>query len=348
MNKDKRLIIHIGMSRTATTNLQRGLFPLLHNDGVINYLGKADNMYNKINNGEIVRENFEKIINYILYNKGENSCDNNIIKPGILNILSDERICCSTYRLKTWGNNIDDSISIPKKIYNYFNSEASQIIILLTIRNQQTLIPSSFARLYSIFLNNPENESMKNYFAYNINEISLEHYLYFFLENKNLFNWYYDKLISSYIQYFSRENIKVLFFEDYLYNKDFYIEELSNVIKISKDRISSSLEGLHFHRDVHNNEEMIISVNQKKLLQKTMKSVYKNSIIHAVYRPVKKHWPDNFLSRLYKHKTNKSYLIKNLTSKQKKIIFNKFQESNLKLYTEFGICRNKLKKYGYI
>lgn len=65
MNRDKKLIIHIGVSRTATTNLQTRLFPQLHNDGVINYLGKAaDNVYCKINNGDnikktLIRYNFK-------------------------------------------------------------------------------------------------------------------------------------------------------------------------------------------------------------------------------------------------------------------------------------------------
>jgi hypothetical protein len=36
----KNIIIHIGLAKTATTTLQRGLFGPLHNIGFIYYIGK--------------------------------------------------------------------------------------------------------------------------------------------------------------------------------------------------------------------------------------------------------------------------------------------------------------------
>ena len=79
----KKLIVHIGYSKTGTTTMQKGLFVKLQNEGLINYLGIAykDNN-NNFRQASIIRD-------YLIFNQEFNT-DDIYISSQKLNVLSNE------------------------------------------------------------------------------------------------------------------------------------------------------------------------------------------------------------------------------------------------------------------
>lgn len=338
MKKDKKLIIHIGVRKTATTTLQNGLFVQLHNKGLINYLGKVNLINNDLKNVEEINKNYQKVIDCLLYRNEENCYLHNLIKSDIVNIFSDEILSNIAYNIKKTRKVTIDTSEFAKKIYTYFESAASNIVILVTIRNQQTFIPSNYAQIIKYNMNNPKIKTWKKY-------------LNFLLNNKQIFsNFYYDKLLQSWVEVFGKDQIKILFYEDFLEDKRFFVRELSKIIGISEDTVMFLLEGKHFNKKQKTEKGVIVNAKVENPLKELVRRVYKNPAIYNLFEPIKRQWPNNFLARKYREIPCKyeHIIIEKPTKNEEKIIFEEFRKSNLNLFEKYGLNFQKLKKYGYI
>jgi hypothetical protein len=90
----KKIIVHLGLPKTATTTLQHHLFQELHNDGKINFLGKVVEFDKKTgksyyinNSGGIIRKAAEERLNYEVSLELES-----LLVEDRVNVFSDEGI----------------------------------------------------------------------------------------------------------------------------------------------------------------------------------------------------------------------------------------------------------------
>jgi len=339
MKKDKNLIIHIGVRKTATTTLQNGLFIQLHNKGLINYLGKLNLIDSNLKNEEKIKKNYQKILDCLLYSHKESRCPDYLIKSDVVNIFSDEILSNIASNIKKTKKVIVDTSEFAKKLYTYFEVPASNVVILVTIRNQQTFIPSNYAQIIKYNINNLKINTWKKY-------------LNFFLNNKQIFsNFYFDKLLQSWVEVFGKDQIKILFYEDFLEDKIFFVKELSKIIGISEDTIMFLLKGKHFNKKQKTEKGVIVNnVKIENPLKEFIRCIYKNPAFYTLFEPIKRQWPNNFLIRKFRDTPCKyeDIIIDKPTKKDEKVIFEEFRSSNLNLWTEYGVDCKKLKKYGYI
>ncbi len=329
------IIIHIGLAKTATTTLQRGLFSQLHNKGLINYIGKTSNWKNELNN---LKENeiaYQSIMDYVVFNKIPLVKAEDIVKENILNVFSEEMLSTTLFwQIKK--SIPSDPCSYPEKIAEYFRNYKDRVTILLTLRNPVSQIYSAYTQSYRYFIND-----------YNVNTI--HNFIGFLLNKKHLFNnFYYDHLLESWSKVFKQENIKILFFEDFINDKDYYYQQLSDLISIPKDMVEHFVADAHFNQKEKDIRGYYNQLYKYSLSKNWVVRSFKKSRFYMIYTKLINKYPNNYISILRNKIVYKKVCIPYLTVKQKKVIFDEFYNSNQKLAEKFKIDSELLRKYNYI
>jgi hypothetical protein len=112
----KKLIVHIGYPKTATTSLQDKVFYELHKTGNINYLGITSKKTNLDIHNFFQENSYLKNANIFSSNSG---FANKIkIDDTIINVLSSE----GHLEKVAFSDKHSDHIGIPKKIINIFET----------------------------------------------------------------------------------------------------------------------------------------------------------------------------------------------------------------------------------
>lgn len=143
----KKLIIHFGYRKTATTTLQMNLFNKLHQKGYMEYL----NHTNLINNN-IKQFNIKNVIDFILGtnykdNKIESEFNNLKLIKNKISLISNENI--SLFHDDFSYLKLDDfEINNTLKIKNLFDKYFDSMEILIVIRAQKSIIPFFYAETY--------------------------------------------------------------------------------------------------------------------------------------------------------------------------------------------------------
>jgi len=332
----KRIVIHIGYPKTATTTLQEAVFVKLHQKKKINYLGKT---------------------NFIRYSKGKqfilsNSLINSVvfdipfqervnISETKLNIISNEDLCLIPYfkEIQT-KKKVVDPFLYPRKLKTYFENFADEIIIFVTLRNQTELIYSSYVERYHLFKDDEKRNSFNKFLLKEIDNLADIYRVFRFSD-----------ILTEYSNIFGRKNIHILLYEDLKYDQHFFCKELSRIIDVQSSILENLLAMNNLRNKRKTKEGYYAEIVEARKITNVLKKLPNNRVIDVLLSAYKNTWDNeiSFFKILSKLLYKRNYVfIPKFTEEHKKIIVNKFRESNIRLSEDFGVSIDKLKKYQYI
>lgn len=331
----KQLLIHIGYPKTATTTLQNHLFTVLDGEKKLNYLGRSNKICKRFQYGE------EFVSKLVFDNKGAN-IDSQYFSEDLLNVISNEDIVLSFKNIsQNKVLNDSDPTKVPEKLYSIFHSLDYTVKILVTIRAQVDMIHSFYV------------EGFKWHFRHEKSLDTFEKYLLEGVgkkENGIFLMFYYYNVIKSYVDVFGLDNVKILLYEDMVYDKENYIKEVSEFLSIDSDTVGEVIFNKKDNVKLKNNEgsytnhltfdQIVIDMFRRLLPRYCFVKLKENKGLRYFVINMTK-----FL-RIFKFGSVK--FIPKLDENQKVTIYDEFCHSNYKLATEFGVDINKLKRYGYV
>ncbi|POZ88400.1 sulfotransferase domain-containing protein [Petrotoga sibirica] len=331
----KKLLIHIGYPKTATTTIQHRLFATLHETERINYLGRADYSANTY---------FEQAVgleNYLCLN--ENFHVNNLkIFSEKNNVISNEVFTASVYtREILLGRRIVDPLEYPQRLSTLFKNVVDNIEIMVTIRNQKDLIYSHYVQNYPWLANDKSNDAPTK-FIFEDGQI---------LRKERFKIFYFSDLLDKYEENFGKENIHILLFEDLKCDTKFFYDQLSQIINVESSLVERLLAGGHLNNRRKTNTGYYRETRKANALGKVVKKFRETNIGNKIINSYKEKYGSNskMLNTIRKLMYKEDYIfIPKLSEEEKNIIFQEFRESNLKLSEKYHIDQEKLKKYGYI
>lgn len=315
-----KLFLHIGYAKTATTSLQRTFFNK-HND--IEFVGnlspekeqewKEFDGIVKINSNTNGSEFFDDVVNTesIFFNSILEKYQNifsEYIKPNKVLVYSLEDFVTND------RNNFDIGLiadRLRQIFYNRFD-----VKILISVREQKSILPSYFGTLYSGSYYEFLEEMLKT------------------PKHRVLASFFYYEVSDYYVKLFGRENVHILLFEEFVTDRKSYIKKLSEILGVEKDfSLLQDKDKLNI-APKRNNGEYVVSfqVLASSLRQKTfLKHIPMNNLY---FRKV----------ALFFTKIKVPFKSLKMTSKQKIEIDELYRVSNTKLMKRFKL---DLKKYGY-
>ena len=331
-----RIVYHLGFSRTASTILQKYVFPV-HRD--LNYLGTKD--YRSDMSIKIYQEELNKISEKYM----DIDIENNNIYPlnkdyskffskKKVNILSGERY--SSYKI------ISNDFREFKYLHKILENKKHKVSVdfLIVLRNQYDLIKSHYHAGYqslSRFLNIKNFNKLIEYYDYCRGNVDFHNSVknnFGNIYNFKLFADTYDfyKLINKLSLNFKGSNFKFLYYEDLKSNSDEFIFEFSDFLKVDKNYTKSlfSLE----------KKEHVLPKYKNKIEYDT--NLNFKITQNRFYKKVKRFIPLN-IKNFFKH--NLSFH-KEFSQEEDKIfrdvIKDYYKENNLKFFNKVGI-KNKYK-----
>ena len=218
---EKIIYLHAGQPKTGTSFLQRNYF--VHHPK-INNLGKKNNLGSVKKN---LLEVFHKIIHFEKLNDDDYKECLEIIKKidyreNMINLISYEAFTQLNFKV--------NQDVIFKRLKDLFAESNFKLKVFITVRNQLSIIPSHYANTPRVYIDSKIEfcKSFKN-FINNIDKVGKI--------SENNYNYVYDRykyfqLLQLAIRIFSKENVKIFFFEDMKKNHDTYFNEICSFLNI--------------------------------------------------------------------------------------------------------------------
>jgi hypothetical protein len=331
----KKLLIHIGYPKTATTTIEDSLFAKLHEAKRINYLGIADYSSN----------NYFRQAHYLMDSLSFNETfkvDELKISSNKINIISHDDFTAPKYvRDCDKRRKVVDPFEYPQRLFSLFKNAVDSIEIMVTIRNQKDLLFSYYVQKYYLFVNDKHNDTVTKFIFENGKILRKERFK----------NFYFSDLLGKYEESFGKKNMHILLFEDLKNDPKFFCDQLSQIINVESSLVETLLTGKHLREKKKTETGYYTEVPKRKALGKVLKELQKNALVDKIINSYKERYGSNskILNAIRKlmYKED-SIFIPKLSEEEQNIIFNEFRESNLKLSEEYNIDQEKLKKYGYI
>lgn len=331
--KERKLIIHAGLPKTATTSFQELLFQKLYEEDKINFSGA----HMRLRNGK--KANRYKLYSQILYPKNKSkslNLLNNVRFP--INIYSEENLTVPTDLVYSGGKEPLMELSyIPQALYDYFKNTYLDIKILITLRSQKSMIPSHYVQYFKMYSNTKQIKSP-------------DAFLNFVFSNKKQFNtWYYDELLAAYSSIFGEDNIKVLLYEDLKNNKQKYYKSWTDILDLDID-IDKYLANERLNVKEAAKDGKILNIRKKTLLGKLLSVFLRGTGLSRKLRNSEL-W---YNSKIMKYISNKTHsrpqkvFVRDFTKEELRMIYNHFKLSNTQLVGKYGLTKESLEKYGYI
>ncbi len=297
----KKLIVHVGLPKTATTTLQRKLFWVLHKKGLINFLGRMNTRED---------ESYFNPLGEVIYSDKDKVCEiKKLLSSSKVNLYSEECL----------------SLNIDHHDYSWMeiikNSAVDyDVEILITLRNPYEFFLSYYAEMYHW------------HYQYDAEMNSINKFATKFIEDPNrqdFFIFKYDKYIERLKLNFNK--VHVVFFEDIESGKLIKdLEEVINVdigdIEVFKFNENSRVKvNKGCYSEATRMDTWLFNVLYRKYRCVFNKATTKGNIANMVYRVVQQ-----VLKRFYwrgKLHENLSKDVKNKVLENLKIDISKFDES---------------------
>ncbi|WP_415227327.1 hypothetical protein [Psychromonas sp.] len=328
----KKIVIHLGLPKTASTTLQHHLFQKLYEQGKINFLGKVLSVDDKT--GQIhTTNNSGKVIRDICEGKLERSAINTldkILSDTLLNVYSDEGLMACYPGLD--NRSLEEKLTTLKSILAPY-----EVKILISLRNPVDYFYSLYVQFYGqYYLGNKDYDTFDSY----IRTYEKDRH------NKLYESFHYADLLSKLGLLFETQ---VILFEDLKHDKNHYYETVAKTLSLPTAEISKLLESKHENKKQHI-ENSIIAVSNKSLalrLSKFEKRLRTNKVIFKIIQFMyhSKLIPVKYL--LNKKITTTTKLDK-LTNEQKTKLADFLLLSATFDAEYYGLEREKLIRYSYI
>ncbi len=336
----KKLIIHIGYPKTATTSLQLNLFGQLKEDEKIEYL-------NHVNRKETYLGDFycKNIIQSILSNdydkiklrkelKGLDSIRKDI------SIISAETIS-TVFPELSFARLSSDGKRNAKKLKDLLKPYFDTIEVLIGIRSQQTMIRAVYKQWYHLIIGeNPKYADLDKWLKANFN--------YSKSDESVIFN--YETLIQEYVNIFGKDNVNILVYEDLISDKPFFYKKISEMLNVNEHYVKGCME-----KNIQNKSKVlengIIQIEKATLGQKITKPFrhfFKKSMNDDLFNKTKLFYRALIPDSIRDKPVGAKIIIRRLTNEEELFIYNRFKKPNLELVQKFGLNLNKMKSYRYI
>lgn len=205
MTNKMKIFIHIGYHKTGTSYLQKVIFPKLDQ---VNFIRTEDN-----------RQLFWKLYHQDPLNFDVNKTKDDLQKymhNSKINLISNEN-SSGTHHYKYINNK-----NIADKLFNLF----PRAKIIITIRNQFDFIIS----LYKQYISRGGTVSFKKRIGYDNGKIHPSYVLHDHRVNLEMFK--FNNLINYYAKKFGEENILILLFEEFCFDKHKYLGRIFDFMGI--------------------------------------------------------------------------------------------------------------------
>lgn len=312
----KRLLVHIGYPKAASTTLQNALFLGLHELGLINFLGRAfESDYCGFAKN---KKEFKEWLNLISPNEKKaqryDSVDVRAL-PDIFSQISSQKINILSEGAFILNDRSGESFLMPDKIYDYFHKNVDKTEIIIVIRSQATLIMSNYVQRYR----NIEEKKFINYLDIHMNGSKKDS------GDFKIYNIY--NLVKKYSEVFGSDNVHIIFFEDMVKDNNNFVMRLGQIMVID-----------HSHID-------------KCLGDSQLNVTKKESDYHVCKKPFKRSFRYRLGKFMVRLRLSPGELMKTKIPKismdEEQMIFDYFKDSNLKLAEEFSLDTDKMRKYKY-
>lgn len=307
-------VIHIGFPKTGTTTHQNHLFK---NHSQILYPGKPyqsesfkTGMHNLIKQESTIYQpaSLKEYLAKDLLG------DNERLKGKKALVVSDE-IMVSVSKVRDKG-------VVAQRIKEVF----SPCKILITLRSQLEILKSSYIGGSRLLTNVPGK--------YHGRFVGFEDWLEFSYKNlyrSHIGNFIYANTVDYYVRLFGKSNVLVLLFEEFIHNKEEYINKLADFLDIGRQ------ESLELIETAHDNERIDQSTMDFEHLVASHFPIGKGALISAA---VKLHRLFHKIPGKEKNKKAKVGIPGHWIERLKEV----YIEGNRKLAANFDL---PLKEYGY-
>lgn len=227
-----KVILHIGLEKTASTFLQEKVFKIVSNDNDFMFyypanakeLGYIRSVFWSIGN-ESHRTHKRFFVNYLKENYGFEEKKNNIETDKIIHKsdASDKILLISWEDISQtwWKLNYDEHFSVVKDIF-----KDCEIIVFL--RYQPDWIVSWFKERIKMGRN---YKSLSEYLSFKNGEF-INNETSFSSLNIDQINYY--ALLKNYIEYYGRDKVHIYFFEDFVENPEIVVRQLLRTLNVKK------------------------------------------------------------------------------------------------------------------
>jgi len=246
----KRLLIHVGYPKAASTSLQNGLFLALHKAKAINFLGRAfeSGFYGTRRNKADYKDWFDHVV-------GNNPFD---VKNS-LGTLSDEIINFLSEGLFMMNERRSDRIVGPELLHQQFSAQADKIDIMIIIRKQEDLVPSYYVQNYRKL----EEKQFSDFLTQNQDRK--------WAGEAKIFN--FCDVAQAYAAVFGKDHVHVLLFEDFVQNRQRFSAELAKLMAVDPGIIELNLGKIQLNETRKDADTVIIKKNRTRFLRRLIKKL---------------------------------------------------------------------------
>ncbi len=324
-----RALIHIGYPKTATTTLQDRWFFPAHESNLINFFGKYS--------GEVPpNSDFEAILLRHVIEDEARLTDRASLSSDRINVFSDERMTLPALLKRNSPYKHRESVDpfdVPK-LLKHATEGIDEVTIMLTIRNQQSIMNSMYAHYHYYLADHQKYDTWKSYLD---RELDAEQSVYDFAA-----------LLDLYTEHFERTDIEVCLFEEFVNERYSFIDQLATLLTVDRDALAKTAV-----TDAHENKKKKREDAYIKRMGTERAHTVRNMINHVysvheaealVKRTIGKELTEWFKEQLFMTEVE----IERPDENQNMQIFNRFETGNKRLAQDFGVDPDLLHRYDYI
>ena len=310
---EKKIILHLGLGKTATTLLQNKFFPILHQQNLLHYYNINTDVYKNFAN--IIRQKDSIFDRYDLeIKKSINKIDKEVV------LISDETL------IPPYSHTNLSIADFFKRINYIFD----QPIIIISIRNQVDALVSHYLK-HSV---SRGLKLKKKYYFVSFNEyynnlVSNNFHINFSLRLK------YKKLLKSFLISGDKSNFKIIIYEKIFYDKNEYIDDWFKSLDLSAQNKSIYLDMFKYKINTSISENLFFYYK----LRSNFFLYYFERLLRKLFNILNINYI-NLIQNITKGKTKKIVIPEN----QKIYIQNIYFEDNKYIEEQFNL---DLKKYKY-
>lgn len=265
----KKVIIHIGFPKTATTTIQDDIFYQLYKQNKIGYLGKTIKKTTRYDRYYPVQDLLRPIFDSsdeafeeekILIKQKLESIVDKIEHDQV--ILSEEILSETRYKVRK----IRDSIQTAKRLNFLFSKYNVEIVMLL--RNQLDIVHSLYVESYKEYEQFTETDTFNKYLNHSIK-------LY---PKSELIMYDYNNIIKEYISLFGKKNVHIFLFEDLKNEFNTFCKNFSVLFNIEEDLIKNAFSQKHSNKKVKRDDG--VYTNEVKVVRRIGEKVFFSSIFN--------------------------------------------------------------------
>jgi len=318
----RKLILHLGYPKTATTTIQQNLF--CRHKG-INYLGRPFHG-EKLTKALCIISDYDNIV-FDQYLDFIVTVFDSIIEDDRTNVLSSEHHV-HKFTLTLGGASERNIGLIAKRLHTVFKKiDDVDVQFLFTLRRQTDMLETYYVQKYNDFQRTSIN-TFDKFYEYSINHVNRGFML----------TLDYDRVVSFYCDLFGSDRVSVLIFEEFITNMPSYCNKLSALLCVDKNEIMNLLEGRveNTSKTDDKNQKFKYFLDNNSTVYIMLKSVCKKMGCMGLLTPKLKR---NILKIFYQ----KTEAVR-LSSQQERVLKEIFRESNIRISQKNNL---ELQKFDY-